>query len=245
MSHEDPVLVVQHEVPSARELPQAGGDLDRFGIEQPDKRLDVGRPSVRRERLVDQEPEIFKIQLTGHSVMPLGSRAGSWTTSSTGSGTLREAGLLDQPTGSMEGPPDADLPAPIEVPGPHDGAVLAEPLPGAVQCAVDPVAGVSTPGVRSTRRLTERRLRQVDGPGATDRKAGRKDRLSRVINMEPTLGFEPRTCCLRNSCSTAELCRRDGSLAAYLAHVSHRAWALSMWGRPPQPRRLEMSQSFV
>ena len=28
--------------------------------------------------------------------------------------------------------------------------------------------------------------------------------------MEPTLGFEPRTCCLRNSCSTAELCRRGG-----------------------------------
>ena len=29
-------------------------------------------------------------------------------------------------------------------------------------------------------------------------------------SVEPTLGFEPRTCCLRNSCSTAELCRRDG-----------------------------------
>ena len=27
-------------------------------------------------------------------------------------------------------------------------------------------------------------------------------------SLEPTLGFEPRTCCLRNSCSTAELCRR-------------------------------------
>ena len=26
--------------------------------------------------------------------------------------------------------------------------------------------------------------------------------------VEPTLGFEPRTCCLRNSCSTTELCRR-------------------------------------
>jgi hypothetical protein len=25
--------------------------------------------------------------------------------------------------------------------------------------------------------------------------------------MEPTLRFELRTCCLRNSCSTAELCR--------------------------------------
>src|SRR6185369_13372727 len=27
--------------------------------------------------------------------------------------------------------------------------------------------------------------------------------------VEPTLGFEPRTCCLRNSCSTAELCRPE------------------------------------
>ena len=27
-------------------------------------------------------------------------------------------------------------------------------------------------------------------------------------SLEPTLGFEPRTCCLRNSCSTAELRRR-------------------------------------
>ena len=31
--------------------------------------------------------------------------------------------------------------------------------------------------------------------------------------MEPTLGFEPRTCCLRNSCSTAELCRRRTRIA--------------------------------
>src|SRR5262245_41450121 len=28
------------------------------------------------------------------------------------------------------------------------------------------------------------------------------------MELEPTLGFEPRTCCLRNSCSTTELCRR-------------------------------------
>ena len=27
--------------------------------------------------------------------------------------------------------------------------------------------------------------------------------------VEPTLGLEPRTCCLRNSCSTTELCRRE------------------------------------
>jgi hypothetical protein len=32
--------------------------------------------------------------------------------------------------------------------------------------------------------------------------------------VEPTLGFEPRTCCLRNSCSTAELCRRGRSIGA-------------------------------
>ena len=32
-------------------------------------------------------------------------------------------------------------------------------------------------------------------------------------SLEPTLGFEPRTCCLRNSCSTAELCRRGGHLS--------------------------------
>jgi hypothetical protein len=32
----------------------------------------------------------------------------------------------------------------------------------------------------------------------------------RAGKLEPTLGFEPRTCCLRNSCSTAELCRPEG-----------------------------------
>src|SRR5688572_22754618 len=31
--------------------------------------------------------------------------------------------------------------------------------------------------------------------------------VSTKRGVEPTLGFEPRTCCLRNSCSTAELCR--------------------------------------
>ena len=31
-----------------------------------------------------------------------------------------------------------------------------------------------------------------------------------LAEVEPTLGFEPRTCCLRNSCSTTELCRREG-----------------------------------
>ena len=36
----------------------------------------------------------------------------------------------------------------------------------------------------------------------------------RAWGVEPTLGFEPRTCCLRNSCSTAELCRRRTSIGA-------------------------------
>ncbi len=36
--------------------------------------------------------------------------------------------------------------------------------------------------------------------------------------MEPTLGFEPRTCCLRNSCSTAELCRRRSRIADAQRH---------------------------
>ncbi len=36
--------------------------------------------------------------------------------------------------------------------------------------------------------------------------------------LEPTLGFEPRTCCLRNSCSTAELCRRGTIIGALRAH---------------------------
>ena len=39
--------------------------------------------------------------------------------------------------------------------------------------------------------------------------------------MEPTLGFEPRTCCLRNSCSTTELCRRRTSIGADPAIVRH------------------------
>jgi hypothetical protein len=36
---------------------------------------------------------------------------------------------------------------------------------------------------------------------------------ARTRGVEPTLGFEPRTCCLRNSCSTAELCRRRPRIA--------------------------------
>ena len=36
--------------------------------------------------------------------------------------------------------------------------------------------------------------------------------------VEPTLGFEPRTCCLRNSCSAAELCRRRTIIDAAQEH---------------------------
>ncbi len=46
------------------------------------------------------------------------------------------------------------------------------------------------------------------------------------VGVEPTLGFEPRTCCLRNSCSTTELCRRG-------AHSSSPAAR----GTPPASRR--------
>jgi hypothetical protein len=38
------------------------------------------------------------------------------------------------------------------------------------------------------------------------------------MELEPTLGFEPRTCCLRNSCSTAELCRRRSRVADAQQH---------------------------
>jgi hypothetical protein len=57
--------------------------------------------------------------------------------------------------------------------------------------------------------------RRADGrhvPPAFHRHRGKADPHRR--EMEPTLGFEPRTCCLRNSCSTAELCRPGGSSIA-------------------------------
>ena len=43
--------------------------------------------------------------------------------------------------------------------------------------------------------------------GAGNRLLGPTYHRGRPGRVEPTLGFEPRTCCLRNSCSTAELCR--------------------------------------
>ena len=46
----------------------------------------------------------------------------------------------------------------------------------------------------------------------------RRGRTSGRGVVEPTLGFEPRTCCLRNSCSTAELCRRRPRIADAFKH---------------------------
>ena len=66
--------------------------------------------------------------------------------------------------------------------------------------------------------------------------------------VEPTLGFEPRTCCLRNSCSTAELCRRGrASIEAAPGRRPRRSCA----GRPasrthrrsPGSRRTRRGQS--
>ena len=54
-------------------------------------------------------------------------------------------------------------------------------------------------------------------------------RISCLEKVEPTLGFEPRTCCLRNSCSTAELCRPGGHLAQRPAGTNPRD------RRPRQP----------
>ena len=50
--------------------------------------------------------------------------------------------------------------------------------------------------------------------------AGQCGRLS-GDRVEPTLGFEPRTCCLRNSCSTTELCRRGGQFSSPAAGAFH------------------------
>src|SRR3989304_6062431 len=59
--------------------------------------------------------------------------------------------------------------------------------------------------------------------------------------VEPTLGFEPRTCCLRNSCSTAELCRRRSRIAdavrhQLFAHVPDRSgWTQTVNGHVEVP----------
>ena len=53
--------------------------------------------------------------------------------------------------------------------------------------------------------------------------------------VEPTLGFEPRTCCLRNSCSTAELCRPgSGSLPAQAEGVPRRGCRPVVAARRPR-----------
>src|SRR5688572_28361659 len=56
--------------------------------------------------------------------------------------------------------------------------------------------------------------------------------------LEPTLGFEPRTCCLRNSCSTAELCRRRaiiGAVANLTAHTPPRLKPARLGYTKPRP----------
>ena len=53
------------------------------------------------------------------------------------------------------------------------------------------------------------RVSQRPGECSHGRREGRGGGLTREW-VEPTLGLEPRTCCLRNSCSTTELCRRGG-----------------------------------
>ncbi len=57
--------------------------------------------------------------------------------------------------------------------------------------------------------MSAARARPGSPAGNENRRSRPAGRL-RFDSLEPTLGFEPRTCCLRNSCSTAELCRRAG-----------------------------------
>jgi hypothetical protein len=65
-------------------------------------------------------------------------------------------------------------------------------------------------GIRPVRRSSLESRSQPGAPAVRDR-ASSKQLLFLSMNqgVEPTLGFEPRTCCLRNSCSTAELCRPE------------------------------------
>jgi hypothetical protein len=54
-----------------------------------------------------------------------------------GSRSPREVRLLDQPTAPVEGPPDADLPSPVELSGAHEAPIGAIPLPCTVHLAVE------------------------------------------------------------------------------------------------------------
>src|SRR4051794_35776806 len=73
-------------------------------------------------------------------------------------------------------------------------------------------------------------LRASTGSSATSQKRHSPSGKIQVVfdGVEPTLGFEPRTCCLRNSCSTAELCRRRTIRGAPYPTPPIRA--------PPRPR---------
>lgn len=56
----------------------------------------------------------------------------------------------------------------------------------------------------------DRLLCNVDGPLGPDQA------ITGRIGLEPMTGFEPVTCCLRNSCSTTELHRRPTDIMAGL-----------------------------
>lgn len=61
---------------------------------------------------------------------------------------VRELGLLDDSSRSIEGPPDPDLLSPLELTAAHDAAVFAEELPRAVHLLVELEAAVSDPAGR-------------------------------------------------------------------------------------------------
>jgi len=108
----------------------------------------------------------------------------------------RGAGLVPPPVGGTVRGEIPPRPGPLLLEWPFAGAHLA------LAARRDSVGGIA--------------LDVSDGvSGATSRQTacsgGHRDaRIGRLHEgrVEPTLGFEPRTCCLRNSCSTAELCRR-------------------------------------
>jgi hypothetical protein len=73
---------------------------------------------------------------------------------------------------------------------------------------------------------TRRSLRERTSAPSLSREHLLPPSVSRRV--EPTLGLEPRTCCLRNSCSATELCRRCPQPSGF---APRRGWAtLSSWG---------------
>src|SRR5690349_24755255 len=70
-----------------------------------------------------------------------------------------------------------------------------------------------------------------------------RDGAFRRRGMEPTLGFEPRTCCLRNSCSTAELCRPGSGSIREASANSHRERDPSYPARMATDRTLRVTEA--